>query len=97
MLGPCPDLAVSPARTTARLRSPSPRHPPLASGPRPSRSPRRSPTSARAPVGQPTKVEISVRLVVPRPVLERLTARGIREGRKLEALMQEILEDGAAR
>jgi hypothetical protein len=32
-------------------------------------------------MGQPTKVEITLRLVLPRPVLERLSARAIREGR----------------
>ena len=30
MLGPCPDLAVSPARTNARRHSPSPRPRPVA-------------------------------------------------------------------
>jgi len=42
-------------------------------------------------VGQPTKVEISLRLVLPRPVLERLTAQAIRECRNLEGLIAEIL------
>jgi hypothetical protein len=45
-----------------------------------------------SPVGQPTKVEISLRLVLPRAVLERLSARAIREGRNVEGLIQEILE-----
>ena len=45
-----------------------------------------------SPVGQPTRVEISLRLVLPRPVLERLSARAIREGRNIEGLIQEILE-----
>ena len=44
-----------------------------------------------SPVGQPTKVEISLRLVLPRPVLERLTAQAIREGRNIEAVVAEIL------
>jgi hypothetical protein len=35
--------------------------------------------------------------VLPRAALERLTARAMREGRKLEALIQEILEGAAAR
>jgi hypothetical protein len=34
--------------------------------------------------------------VLPRAVLARLTARAIRESRKLEALIQEIPEDDAA-
>jgi len=44
-----------------------------------------------SPVGQPTKVEISLRLVLPRPVLERLAAQAIREGRNVEAVVAEIL------
>ena len=44
-----------------------------------------------SPVGQPTKVEITLRLVLPRPVLEGLSARAIREGRNVEALVAEIL------
>ena len=50
-----------------------------------------------SPPGQPTKVEISLRLVLSRPVLERLSARAIREGRNVEGLIQEILEGTAAR
>ena len=44
-----------------------------------------------SPVGQPTKVEISLRLVLPRAVFERLGARAIREGRNVEAVVVEIL------
>jgi len=44
-----------------------------------------------SPVGQPTKVEITLRLVLPRPVLEGLSAKAIREGRNVEALVAEIL------
>ena len=49
-----------------------------------------------SPVGMPELAAITLRLALPRAVLERLRARAIREGRKLEALVQEILE-GAAR
>jgi len=49
-----------------------------------------------SPVGQPDKVELAVKLVVLREVAERLAARAIREGRKIEALMQDILGDAAA-
>lgn len=52
-------------------------------------------TKRPSPVGQPTKVELAVKLVVSRAAAERLTARAVREGRKLEALMQEILEGAA--
>ena len=48
-----------------------------------------------SPVGLPTKAEITLRLVLPRAVLERLTTRAIREQRKVEALIQEILEGAA--
>ena len=48
-----------------------------------------------SPVGQLDKAEITLRLVLPRAALERLTARAIREQRKLEALIQEILEGAA--
>jgi len=43
------------------------------------------------PAGQLDKPEITLRLVLPRAVLERLRARAIRETRKLEAIMQEII------
>ena len=49
-----------------------------------------------SPVGQPEKVELAMKLVVPREVAERLAARAIREGRKIEALVQDILGDAAA-
>jgi hypothetical protein len=49
----------------------------------------------KSPVGFPDKAELTPRLSLPRAVLERLTARAMREGRKLEALIQEILEGGA--
>ena len=47
------------------------------------------------PVRQPAEVELAVNLVLSRTVAERLTARAGREGRKLEALIQEILEGAA--
>jgi hypothetical protein len=50
-----------------------------------------------SPVGLPNKAEITLRLSLPRAALERLRARAIREERKLEALIQEILEGAAAR
>ena len=48
-----------------------------------------------SPPGQLEKAELTLRLVLPRSALERLTARAIREQRKLEALIQEILEGAA--
>ena len=49
------------------------------------------------PVAQPAEVELAVKLVLSRTAAERLTARAALEGRKLEALIQEILEDAAQR
>jgi hypothetical protein len=48
-------------------------------------------TDSARPPGQPTKVEITLPLVLPRAVLERLSAQAIREGRNLEAVVAEIL------
>jgi hypothetical protein len=45
-----------------------------------------------SPVGMPELAAITLRLALPRAVLERLRARAIRETRKLEAIIQEILE-----
>ena len=48
-----------------------------------------------SPVGMPELAMITLRLALPRVVLERLRARALREGRNLEALVQEILEGAA--
>jgi hypothetical protein len=48
-----------------------------------------------SPVGMPELATIALRLVLPRAVLERLRTRAIREQRKFEALIQEILEGAA--
>jgi hypothetical protein len=48
-----------------------------------------------SPVGQSELAMITLRLALPRAVLERMRARAIREGRKVEALIQEILEGAA--
>jgi hypothetical protein len=48
-----------------------------------------------SPVGMPELAAITLRLALPRAVLERLRARALREQRKLEALVQEILEGAA--
>jgi hypothetical protein len=47
----------------------------------------------KSPVGMPDKAEITLRLVLPRAVLERLSARAIREDYpSLAALVQAVLE-----
>lgn len=43
----------------------------------------------------PELAAITLRLALPRAVLERLRARALREQRKLEALIQEVLEGAA--
>jgi len=43
----------------------------------------------------PELAAITLRLALPRAALERLRARALREGRRLEALVQEILEGAA--
>jgi hypothetical protein len=48
-----------------------------------------------SPPGMPELAAITLRLALPRAVLERLRARALREQRKLEALVQEILEGAA--
>jgi hypothetical protein len=50
-----------------------------------------------SPVGLPDKAEITLRLSLPRAVLERQRVRALREGRKLEALVQDILEGAATK
>jgi hypothetical protein len=50
-----------------------------------------------SPIGQLAKAAITLRLVLPRAILERLRVRAVRETRKLEAIIQEILEGAAAR
>ena len=47
------------------------------------------------PLAQASEVKLAVKLVLSRTTAERLTARAIREARKLEALIQEILEGAA--
>jgi hypothetical protein len=55
------------------------------------------PTRAKRPrpVAEPAEVELAVKLVLSRTATERLTARAGREGRNLETLIEEILEDAA--
>jgi hypothetical protein len=50
-------------------------------------------TSRRpSPPGQPDKAVVTLRLLLTRPIVERLSARAIREGVQLEAVVEEILE-----
>ena len=42
--------------------------------------------------GRPDRVEVTLRFTLSRALMERLTARAIREGRSVEAVVAEILE-----
>jgi hypothetical protein len=74
---------------------PESRKPPKKIPPTPEQTAKIVTAKRPSPPGQRDKAELTLRLVLPRPVLERLTARAIREQRKLEALIQEILEGAA--
>jgi hypothetical protein len=50
-------------------------------------------TSRRpSPPGQPDKAVVTLRLLLTRPIVERLSARAIREDVRLEVVVEEILE-----
>jgi hypothetical protein len=74
---------------------PEPRKPPTKIPPTAEQTAKIVTDKRPSPVGQLDKAEITLRLALPRAVLERLTARAIRETRKIEALVQEILEEEA--
>lgn len=42
--------------------------------------------------GRPDRLEVTFRFTLARALMERLTARAIREGRSVEAIVAEILE-----
>jgi hypothetical protein len=48
-----------------------------------------------SPPGIPGRAELTLKLTLPRPVLEQLTVQAVHEGRRLEALVEEILEANA--
>ncbi len=45
-----------------------------------------------SPPGLPDRVELTLKISLPRALVERFTARAIREGRSIEQLLTEILE-----
>ncbi len=45
-----------------------------------------------SPPGIPDRAELTLKISLPRPLLEWLTARAIREGRRLEQLVMEMIE-----
>ncbi len=46
----------------------------------------------QSPPGQPEKAVVTLRLLLPRPLVERLSARAIREDVPLAAVVEAILE-----
>ncbi len=45
-----------------------------------------------SPPGIPNRVELTLKISLPRDLVERLTARAIREGRSIEQLVMEMIE-----
>jgi len=81
---PMPKLSLVP---------PVPRKDPKKVAPTPEQIAKIVTAKLKSPVGQPDKAEITLRLVLPRAVLERLTARAHREEYpSLAALVQAVLE-----
>jgi len=50
---------------------------------------------AEHPIGDPTIVKLTLKIVLPRALAERLTARAIEENKKLDHRAEEILEAAA--
>ena len=89
-----PACRAAPVAVRRRLTSGKPRCPcPPRAGaaPTPEQTAKIVTDKRKSPPGQPDKAEITLRLVLPRAVLERLSARAIREGRNVEAVVAEIL------
>jgi hypothetical protein len=49
-----------------------------------------------SPAGRPDKVEVTLRLALPRALMERLSARAIREQKSLELIVHELIEEADA-
>jgi hypothetical protein len=78
---------------TPSLVPPAPRKGPQKVGPTPEQLAQVVTAKLKSPVGQPTKAELTLRLVLPRAVLERLMVRAHREAYpSLAALVQALLE-----
>ena len=83
---------MSLAPTNARRRSPFAKAPARRAAATPEAIAKTVTDRDPSPVGQPELAMITLRLALPRAVLERMRARAIRETRKLEALIRDILE-----
>jgi hypothetical protein len=49
-----------------------------------------------AVLGRPDRVEVALRFTLSREAMERLTAQAIREGRSVESLVSEMLDEVSA-
>jgi hypothetical protein len=71
---------------------PEPRKGPRKIPPTPEQMAKTATSRRPSPPGQPDKAVVTLRLLLTRPIVERLSARAIREGVQLEAVVEEILE-----
>jgi hypothetical protein len=85
MLDAWPARSPPPSRPTASRRRRSRR--------RPEQLAKAAVAKRPSPVGRPDKVEVTFRFTLPRDVMERLTARAIRERRSIESVVAEMLEE----
>jgi hypothetical protein len=70
--------------------------PPQKVPPTPEQIAKRATNRRRSPPGQPEKAVVTLRLLLPRPLVERWSARAIREDVPLAAVVEEILEGASA-
>ena len=70
--------------------------PPQKVPPTPEQIAKRTTNRRRSPPGQPEKAVVTLRLLLPRLLVERLSARAIREDVPLAAVVEEILEGASA-
>jgi hypothetical protein len=74
-----------------RKPDPAPRIPPKKIAPTPKQIAKAA-VAKRPKVIGTDRVEVAIRFTLPRRVMERLTARAIREGRSVESVVAEVLE-----
>ena len=75
---------------------PPDRIPPKKIPPTPEQIARAAVAKRPAVLGRPDRVEVTLRFTLSRAAMERLTARAIREGRSVEAVIADLLERGGA-
>jgi len=89
---PAPPSPAPPDKTPAVDKQQAFRFPPGRTMPTPAQLAKASVAKRPSP---PDRAELMLRLSLRREALERLTVRAIEQGRKLEALVQDLLEDAA--